>query len=289
MFPISAQDVTAARGRIAPFVPVSPVRSYPLLDAWIGHGIRVSVKHENFNPTGSFKVRNGLSFMTALPTEERARGVVAATRGNHGLGIAFAARALGVAATICVPHGNNPDKNAGVRALGATLIEEGEDYDASIHAAERVRRETGAAMAHSTNDPQVLAGAATVSFELLEAVPDLDAMVVSIGGGSQAVGALLAAHTFRPTMAVYGVQAASGAPGEKDVVAAIVPAPGAALDPGEIFAACRRGLEPNFVPSHLQVVDEIPKTASEKPQERFLQERFAPGAPGVFSEAPGRI
>lgn len=215
MFPISAKDVTAARGRIAPFVPPSPVRSYPLLDAWVGHGIRVSVKHENFNPTGSFKVRNGLSFMTALPADERARGVVAATRGNHGLGIAFAAQALGVAATICVPLGNNPDKNAGVRALGAALIEEGEDYDASLNAAERVRRETGAALAHSTNDPQVLAGAATVSFELLETVPDLDAMVVSIGGGSQAVGALLAAHTFRPPMAVYGVQSA-GAPATHD-------------------------------------------------------------------------
>lgn len=100
---------------------------------------------------------------------------------------------------------------------------------------------------------------------------------------------VIAEHPSVSDVFVYGVQAASGAPGEKDVVAAIVPAPGAALDPGEIFAACRRGLEPNFVPSHLQVVDEIPKTASEKPQERFLQERFAPGAPGVFSEAPGRI
>ncbi|MBL8959509.1 MAG: threonine/serine dehydratase [Gemmatimonadetes bacterium] len=211
VYPITPDDVAAARTRIAPFMPASPVRTYPLLDAWVGHGIRVSVKHENFNPTGSFKVRNGLSFMTALPPAERARGVVAATRGNHGLGIAFAGRALGVPATICVPHGNNPDKNAGIRALGATLIEEGTDYDASIQAAARVQRETGAALAHSTNDAKVLAGAATLSFEFLEAAPDLDAMVIAIGGGSQAVGALVAATVLRPSLAVHGVQAA-GAP-----------------------------------------------------------------------------
>ena len=83
---------------------------------------------------------------------------------------------------------------------------------------------------------------------------------------------------------VYGVPAASGAPGEKDVVAAIVAAPGVQLSPATIFAACRKGLEPNFVPTYLQIVDEIPKTASEKPQERFLLERFAPDAPGVFTE-----
>jgi len=82
---------------------------------------------------------------------------------------------------------------------------------------------------------------------------------------------------------VYGVPAASGAPGEKDVVAAIVPAEGASLDPAAIYAACRRSLEPNFVPSYLQIVDEIPKTASEKPQERFLLDRFAPTAPNVHS------
>jgi crotonobetaine/carnitine-CoA ligase len=82
---------------------------------------------------------------------------------------------------------------------------------------------------------------------------------------------------------VYGVPAKSGAPGEKDIVAAIVPRPGASLDPESIFATCARGLEGNFVPSYLQVVDQIPKTASEKPQERFLIERFAPDADGVYT------
>jgi len=96
---------------------------------------------------------------------------------------------------------------------------------------------------------------------------------------------VIAEHPAVSDVFVYGVPAASGAPGESDVVAAIVPEPGVALDPKSIFAACRKGLEPNFVPSYLQVVDEIPKTASEKPQERFLMERFKPGTAGIYTEA----
>jgi crotonobetaine/carnitine-CoA ligase len=95
---------------------------------------------------------------------------------------------------------------------------------------------------------------------------------------------VIAEHPAVSDVFVYGVPAASGAPGEKDVVAAIVLEPGAACSPASIFAACRKGLEPNFIPTYLQIVDEIPKTASEKPQERFLLERFAPGAPDIFTE-----
>jgi len=95
---------------------------------------------------------------------------------------------------------------------------------------------------------------------------------------------VIAEHPAVADVFVYGVPAASGAPGEKDVVAAIVAAAGVAFDADSVFAACRRGLEPNFVPSYLQVVDEIPKTASEKPQERFLLERFAPDGPGIFTQ-----
>jgi len=95
---------------------------------------------------------------------------------------------------------------------------------------------------------------------------------------------VIAEHPCVSDVFVYGVPAASGAPGEKDVVAAIVPAPGVEFDPASIFAKCRRDLEPNFVPSYLQVVDEIPKSVSEKPQERFLAERFRPNAPNVYTE-----
>ena len=207
-WPISLDDVHAACARITPHMPVSPLYTYPLLDEWIGHGIRLSVKHENFNPTNSFKVRNGLSFMAALDPAARAKGVVAATRGNHGLGLAHAGRIHGVPCTICVPLGNNPDKNAGMRALGARLVEEGRDYDESVEVANRIVQESGATLAHSTNNHHILAGAATMSLEILEQAPDLDAMVIAVGGGSQAVGALTVARALNRDIAVYGVQAA---------------------------------------------------------------------------------
>lgn len=210
-WPITIDDVRAARARIAPYMAPSPLYAHPLLDDAVGHGVQVLVKHENFNPTGSFKVRNGLSFMTALGEEARKRGVVAATRGNHGLGIAHAARTFGVKATICVPVGNNPDKNAGMRALGAQVIEEGRDYDESVQVAQRIVEQEGATLAHSTNDRTVLAGAATLSLEIFESPVHLDAMVVVVGGGSQAVGALTVARELSSGTRVYAVQAAGAA------------------------------------------------------------------------------
>jgi threonine dehydratase len=145
--------------------------------------------------------------MTALDPDLRSRGVVAATRGNHGLGVSWAARAFGVPATICVPIGNNPEKNAAMRALGAEVIEEGVDYDVAIGVAERVQRETGATMAHSTNDRDVIAGAATMTLEILEQASSLDALVLVVGGGSQAVGALTVTRALAPHVQVFAVQA----------------------------------------------------------------------------------
>lgn len=206
-WPISFEEVLEARRRIRSHLPPTPLRRYAPLDAAVGRGVRVWVKHENHNPTNSFKVRNALSTMTKLTAEERARGVVAATRGNHGLGVAWAGSLLGVAVTICVPRGNNPEKNEGMVGLGATLIEEGRDYDESLEVAQRLVRERGLRMVHSTNDPAVIAGAATVTWEMLEERPDLEAVVVSVGGGSQAVGALTVARAIKPSMPVYAVQA----------------------------------------------------------------------------------
>ena len=204
---LTLDDIHAARIRLAPLLAPTPLRAYRELDDAVGHAIRVFVKHENFNPTGSFKVRNGLSFMTALPDELRACGVVAATRGNHGLGLAYAGRAFSVRTTVCVPIGNNPDKNAGMRALGARVIEEGRDYDESLEVADRIVREERATLAHSTNNRMIIAGAGTLSLETIEQEPGIDAMVIAIGGGSQAVGALTVFAGLKPDAKVYGVQA----------------------------------------------------------------------------------
>ena len=208
VWPIDLEAITAARDRIRSFVPVSPLRSYPVLDAEVGHDIRVAVKHENFNPTNSFKVRNAFSLITTLGESERRRGVVAATRGNHGLGLAYAGKTFGVPVTICVPLGNNPDKNAGMRALGARLIEEGRDYDESLEVSKRVVVEEGALLAHSTNNPHIIAGAGTLSLEIAEQDPAIDALVIAVGGGSQAVGAMTVMRAMRPHVRVYAVQAA---------------------------------------------------------------------------------
>ena len=215
-WPITFDDVERARARLEPYLTWTALRSYPLLDA--ATGLSLMVKHENHQPTGSFKVRNGLSFMTGLEADERARGVVAASTGNHGQGIAYGAALLGVPATICVPRGNNPEKNAAMRAWGATVVEEGRDYDESVQAMLRLAREEGRVVAHSTNHPRIIAGAGTMTLEILfQAGPggddpqEIDALVLAVGGGSQAVGALTVAKQLAPGLEVYGVQAAGAA------------------------------------------------------------------------------
>jgi threonine dehydratase len=206
-WPIRFEDVIAAEARLRPYLAPTPLRGYAPLDAAVGHGFEVLVKHENHLPTNAFKVRNGVSVLTALGEAERARGVVAATRGNHGLGLAWAGARLGVRVTICVPLGNNPEKNEGMRGLGAELVEEGRDYDEAVAVAERLVAERGLTMVHSTNEPLVLGGAGTLALEMLRERPDLEALVIAVGGGSQAVGAMTVARELAPRLKVYGVQA----------------------------------------------------------------------------------
>ncbi len=213
--PITFDDILAARDRLRPHLEPSPLRSYALLDALVGHGIQVRVKHENLQPTGAFKVRNGLNAVLSLDEETRRRGVVAASTGNHGQGIAFAGRLTGAPVTICVPVGNNPDKNAAIRGFGATLVEEGEDYAAAVGVADRLQRERGLTLLHSTDNASVIAGAGTIGLEILEQAADVDTLVVAIGGGSQAVGAITAAGGLGRPLTVFGAQAA-GASAARD-------------------------------------------------------------------------
>ena len=207
-WPITFADVEAARARLSPYIVPTAFREYPRLSELAGAGIRLFVKHENHQPTNSFKIRNGLSFMTSLDIGQRRRGVVAASTGNHGQGIAYGARLLESNATICVPAGNNPDKNAAMRALGATVVEEGRDYDDAVAVMRRIAEREGKVVAHSTNDPRIVAGAGTMTLEIVEQEPDLEALIIAIGGGSQAVGALTVARELAPRLEVFGVQAA---------------------------------------------------------------------------------
>ena len=208
MLPITWADVLAARARLAPHLPPTPLRAYAALDEEVGGGIRVLVKHDNYQPTNAFKARNALSLITALDAGARARGVIAASRGNHGAALAWAGARLGAPVVICVPVGNNPEKNAAIRGHGAELVESGADYDAALEVMHRLAAERGLTIAHSTNNAQVIAGAATLTAEICEQAGALDAIVVAVGGGSQAVGAIAATRALRPDVRVYGVQAA---------------------------------------------------------------------------------
>ena len=200
----SFQDVLDARSRIYASMQRSPMLRHPLLEQWLG--CEAWVKHENHNPTGAFKIRGGLNLLAQLSPDERRRGVVSASTGNHGQSIAFASRMHGVKCHIFVPIGNNPDKNAAMRAYGAEVIEYGRDYDeARVRVEELVPRE-GWRYIHSANEPHLIAGVGTYAFEMLDEV-DLDYVFVPIGGGSGAAGCCIVRGGMAAKTKIVGVQA----------------------------------------------------------------------------------
>jgi threonine dehydratase len=197
-------DVLEARRRIAPHLRPTPLYSYAALNELLG--AEVFVKHENHQPVGAFKVRGGVNLVSQLTVAERERGVIAASTGNHGQSIAYAARLFGVAATICVPEQANPVKVASMRGLGAELIFHGRDYDDAREHCERVARDHGYRYVHSGNEPLLIAGVATGTLEILEEQPQIDVIVVPVGGGSGAAGACIVAAAVNPSVRVIGVQ-----------------------------------------------------------------------------------
>ncbi|MCC7180950.1 MAG: threonine dehydratase [Acidobacteria bacterium] len=205
MNPPTLQDVYAARERLAGHVPVSPLMKHPLLDEESGLDIRV--KHENHNPTGAFKVRGGVNLVSTLTPEQRARGLVTASTGNHGQSIALASRLFGAACTVFVPEGNNPEKNAAMRAFGATVEEGGRDFDEARARCERRAEETGARYVHSANEPLLIAGVGTYALEIFEHEPDVDVIFVPIGGGSGACGLITVRNALGSTARIVGVGA----------------------------------------------------------------------------------
>jgi threonine dehydratase len=200
----SFTDDLEARRRIAPHLRPTPLYRYPALDELIG--AEVHVKHENHQPIGAFKVRGGVNLVSQLSAEERERGVITASTGNHGQSIAYAARLFGVGATICVPEGANPVKVASMRGFGAELVVHGRDFDDAREHCEQLAEEHGYRYVHSGNEPLLIAGVGTGTLEILEEQPAIDAIVVPIGGGSGAAGACIVAATVRPDVRVIGVQ-----------------------------------------------------------------------------------
>ncbi len=165
------------------------------------------MKHENHQPTCAFKIRGGINLVSQLSPEEKVKGVVTASTGNHGQSIALASKMFGVGAIVCVPRNPNPDKVRAIRSYGAEIVEEGADFEEAKGNAERLAKKHGYRYVHSGNEPHLIAGVGTIGLEMIEDQPDLDAVIVPIGGGSGAAGVSTVYKTMSPSTRVIGVQA----------------------------------------------------------------------------------
>jgi threonine dehydratase len=200
-------DVLLAQKQIRPYLLRTPLHSYPAIDELTG--TRVFIKHENYQPIGAFKVRGGINLISQLSSEERASGVIAASTGNHGQSVSYAARLFGVKARIVVPEGANPGKVASMRGMGAEVIFHGANFDeARLHCEELARNE-GLRYIHSGDEPLLIAGVATQALEMLEDQPDLEVIVVPVGGGSGAAAVSIVTRSIDPSIRVIGVQSKS--------------------------------------------------------------------------------
>lgn len=198
-------DVLEARRLLANLLPRTPLYSYPplsqLLDA------KVFIKHENYLPTGAFKVRGGINLISHLTREQRERGVVTASTGNHAQSIAYASNIFGVPVTIVMPEKSNPSKVKAVKGLGANIVFFGKIFDESREYAEKIASERDARFIHPANEPHLIAGVATYALELFEDLPSLDMIFVPVGGGSGASGCCLVKEAVNPKVEVIAVQA----------------------------------------------------------------------------------
>jgi threonine dehydratase len=203
---VTLADVEQAMRVVREHLPPTPLLSHPLLNQRAG--CDVFVKLENTQSIGSFKIRGGLNLLARMPAEERARGLVTATRGNHGQSIALAARMHGARCTIFVPRGNNSDKNAAMAALGAHVVEVGHDFDAAMIAAEEHAARNGSRLVHPARDLDLVAGVGTIALEMLEqAEGRLDAVFVPVGGGGIAAGMSVVLKALSPSTRIIGVSA----------------------------------------------------------------------------------
>jgi len=193
-------DVLQAEQRIRPHVPQTPIEAAPLL------GENTYFKLENLNKTRSFKVRGALNAILALSDEDKARGVVTSSAGNHAQGIAYGAKQINISAKIVMPSGTAKRKVKGVRSYGADIILHGDTYDdAEIHA-HKMERNMGMTFVSPYNDPVVIAGQGTLALELFQQLPTLERIIVPVGGGGLISGIGLVAKTLNPDCEVIGVQ-----------------------------------------------------------------------------------
>src|SRR5688572_19082576 len=171
-------DILRAKQTIARYLSRTPLANYPALDKVCG--TRILVKHENQQLTGAFKVRGGINLVSQLSDDERSRGVISASTGNHGQSVAFAAKLFGTRAVIVVPEGANPLKVAAIKDLGAEVIFHGSDVDDAIEHCTSLASSEKFHYIHPANEPLLIAGVATIALEILEDAPEVTAILVPV-------------------------------------------------------------------------------------------------------------
>lgn len=201
---VSFAGVMRARRVINKYLARTPLRHYPILSQALG--CRAFIKHENHQPTGSFKIRGGINLISSLSAAERERGVISATRGNHGQSLACAASIFGARAVIVVPEGNNPEKNLAMSSFGAELIVHGRDFDQAREKAEELAAEHGYRYVHPANEPLLVNGVATYALEIFEEM-EPDVILVPVGLGTGVSGVLTVAEALGSRAEVIAVQA----------------------------------------------------------------------------------
>ena len=204
MQPPSLKDLFTARRRLQPYLLKTPLLTYPKLNKFVG--LEVYVKHENYHPTGAFKIRGGINLISQLTPQEKSRGVITASTGNHGQSIALASKIFGVKATVCVQQGANPDKVTSIKSFGADIVEQGRDYDDARLNAERLAKEHGYRYVHSGNEPHLIAGVGTMALEMIEDQPNIDAVIAPVGAGTAVSGCAIAYKAISPETKIIGVQ-----------------------------------------------------------------------------------
>ena len=198
------RDVYRAKKTIAPHIPRTPLHYSSGLSEMLS--AEVYLKHEEYLPLGAFKGRGGINLLANMTEEEKERGLITASSGNHGQSMASACKMFGAKAIIGLPEGANPNKVAAMRALGAEIIFHGADFDAARMHCERIAKEEGYRFVHPVNDPLLIAGVGTQALETIEDLPDVEVLMLPLGGGSGVSGACIVAKGIDPSIEVLAVQ-----------------------------------------------------------------------------------
>ena len=204
--PISINEIIRAKAVVSDFLRPTGLIHYEGLSQAIG--AEIYIKHENHNPTGTFKIRGGINLMYHLK-QAGIPGVITFSTGNHGLSVATAAKWFGIKATVVVPLNNNPVKNRAIRETGAELVEAGASFEEASKIVDQLSQEQGLYYAHPADEPLLVDGVGTGFLEIIEQLPDIDVMILPVGAGSEAAAAITTLRTFRPHVKIIAVQGQS--------------------------------------------------------------------------------